>query len=48
LKEWREFEYSRIQKKTPVIETIDSMIAEVEQELANVANIEHEIYFRGR
>lgn len=48
LKEWREFEYSRAQRRTPMLETLDAMIARVEQELAAVSNNEHEIYFRGR
>ena len=33
LKEWRDFEYSRTQRRTPVLETLDAMIARIEQEL---------------
>jgi len=48
LKEWREFEYARAHRRTPVLETLDAMIAGAEHEQAVVSNNEHEIYFRGR
>jgi hypothetical protein len=48
LKEWREFEYSRGQRRTPMLETLDAMIARVEHELAAESSVEHDIYFRGR
>jgi hypothetical protein len=48
LKEWREFEYSRTQKRTPVIETLDAMIARVERGLAAESKNEQIINFRGR
>ncbi|MFZ2410438.1 MAG: hypothetical protein WAW23_02590 [Candidatus Methanoperedens sp.] len=48
MREWREFEYSRAQRKTPMLETLDAMIARVEHELAAESNNEQGIYFRGR
>jgi len=48
LKEWREFEFSRTQKRTPILETLDAMIARVELELATGSNNERTIFFRGR
>jgi len=48
LREWREFEYSRTKMRTPILETLDAMIARAEQELASGSNNENEIYFRGR
>ncbi len=48
LKEWREFEFSRAQKRTPILETLDAMIERVEQELAAGSNKEQTISFRGR
>ncbi|MCL7412205.1 MAG: hypothetical protein M8353_01120 [ANME-2 cluster archaeon] len=34
--DWRELEFSRMQKRTPVLDIIDSMIMEVRQELMNL------------
>ncbi|MCZ7381717.1 MAG: hypothetical protein O8C64_09165 [Candidatus Methanoperedens sp.] len=48
MREWREFEYSRAQKRTPVLETLDAMIARVERGLAAESNNEQIINFRGR
>ncbi|MDJ1421688.1 MAG: hypothetical protein M5U10_07205 [Candidatus Methanoperedens sp.] len=48
MREWREFEYSRTQRRTPILETLDAMIARVEQELVAGSNKEQIISFRGR
>ena len=40
MREWREFEYARTQRRTPILETLDDMIARVEQELAAGSNNE--------
>jgi len=48
LREWREFEYSRAQRRTPILETLDAMIARVEKELAVGLNNKRTINFRGR
>jgi hypothetical protein len=48
LKGWREFELSRTQKRTPILEILDAMIARVELELAAGSNNERTISFRGR
>ncbi|MCX9009651.1 MAG: hypothetical protein OIN66_00890 [Candidatus Methanoperedens sp.] len=48
MKEWREFEYSRTQRRTPILETLDSMIARVEKELAAGPDNEQTVSFRGR
>lgn len=45
MREWRDFEFLRAQRITPVIETLDSMIARIEDELIDE---KHEINFRGR
>jgi len=48
LKEWREFEYTRTQRRTPMLETLDAMIARAEKELAVGSNNERTVNFRGR
>ncbi|MFZ3382626.1 MAG: hypothetical protein WA144_01750 [Candidatus Methanoperedens sp.] len=48
MREWREFEYSRAQRRTPILETLDSMIARVEKELTAGLNNKRTINFRGR
>ena len=48
MREWRDFEYSRTKMRTPILETLDAMIARAEQELDVGSNNEHEINFRGR
>ncbi|MCZ7401324.1 MAG: hypothetical protein O8C61_03795 [Candidatus Methanoperedens sp.] len=48
MREWREFEYARAQRRTPILETLDSMIARIENELAAGLNNKRTINFRGR